>query len=90
MLVSGALVRNLVLWINRKGVKEWITIFLSVKERRAIQRLKKLAKAWPESLSLFSNSGTLEVHKTSVGDPYTEDTLIDEIFSITNDGGDRS
>jgi len=62
---------------------------LTTKEKAAIARLRKLAKTWPKTLALFSNSGTLEVHRCGDGEPYTGDTLIDEVYGITNDGGDR-
>lgn len=63
---------------------------LTAVERRAIERLRKLAKGWPKTLALFSNAGCLEVHKNgNTGEPYTDDTLIDEVYGITNDGGDR-
>lgn len=63
---------------------------LTVKERKAIERLRKMARTWPKTLQLFSNSGTLEVHKNAGGsEPYTENTFIEEIFGIGNDGGDR-
>lgn len=62
---------------------------LLVKERRAIDRLRRLARTWPKTLALFSNSGTLEVHKSLGGEPYTDETYIDDIYGITNDGGDR-
>lgn len=62
---------------------------LNVEERRAVESLEKLAKKWPKSLSLFSNSGTLEVHKNGNSEPYTDDTYIDSILGISNDGGDR-
>lgn len=63
---------------------------LTIKERNAISRLEKLAATWPKTLQLFSNSGSLEVHKNAGGvEPYTDDTYICDIYGITNDGGDR-
>lgn len=63
---------------------------LLVKERRAIERLRRLARAWPKTLALFSNSGTLEVHKNVDDEPYTDETFIDDVHGIANDGGDRN
>jgi hypothetical protein len=63
---------------------------LTVKEKKAIERLRTLAKTWPKTLSLFSNSGSLEVHRNSDdGEPYTEETYVDDIHGISSDGGDR-
>lgn len=63
---------------------------LTVKERKAVERLHRLAKTWPKSLSLFSNSGSLEVHKNGGdGEPYTDESFVDNVYGITNDGGDR-
>lgn len=63
---------------------------LTITERKAIERLKKLAKGWPKTLALFSNAGSLEVHKNSRdGEPFTNDTYIEEVYGIANDGGDR-
>ena len=62
---------------------------LTAKERAAIARLQKLANTWPKTLSLVSNSGTLEIHKNATGEPYTDDSLVDEVRGISSDGGDR-
>lgn len=66
-------------------------ITITQAERKAIEQLQKLARTWPKTLSLFSNSGTLEVHKNAGTDePYTDDSFIQDIYGITNDGGDRT
>jgi hypothetical protein len=62
---------------------------LTVREQKAIDRLRRVARSWPSTLSLFSNCGSLEVHKVTDDEPYTEDSYIDDIYGITNDGGDR-
>lgn len=63
---------------------------LTKTEQVALKRLRKLAATWPKTLSLFSNAGSLEVHKNAGGDePYSDDTYIVDIYNITNDGGDR-
>lgn len=62
---------------------------LTITERRALVRLRKLAKGWPKTLSLFSNNGSLEIHKNGSGEPYTNDTYVESVYGITNDGGDR-
>jgi hypothetical protein len=63
-------------------------------ERRAIASLERLAKRWPETLMLFSWSGTLCVVKLKEdgssplhdGDPNSH--VVATIHGITNDGGD--
>lgn len=62
---------------------------LSSGERKAIDSLRRLAAKWPRSLALFSNSGTLEVHKNNADESFTDATYIDSIVGISNDGGDR-
>jgi hypothetical protein len=64
---------------------------LTAQERKAISDLKSLAKRWPRSLTLFSNSGTLEVHRTQeyLKDPVASPPAAD-IYGIPNDGGDRT
>ena len=75
----------------------WINIMIETtkEEEKAINALKRVAKNWPESLWLFSASGTLhvmksgenneQVHVSGVGvDPDYVITSID----IQNDGGD--
>lgn len=67
---------------------------LSPEETRAIAALKRLAKRWPESLMLFSWSGTLCVVRVKEdgesplhgADPNS--AIIDTINGIRNDGGD--
>lgn len=64
-------------------------------EKNAINTLKRLAKRWPESLWLFSGSGTLCVMKKSAeGEHVREDNgavsqdYIVGTIDIENDGGD--
>lgn len=67
----------------------------SEEERKAIASLKRLAKKWPESLWLFSASGSLCVMKAlpDGGRAHTNDGgfhpdfCLDKI-NISNDGGD--
>ena len=61
------------------------TLSITTEEARAIQSLRRLAKKWPESLRLFSWSGTLCVTKRNSNDI---DTMITNIEGIPNDGGD--
>jgi hypothetical protein len=60
-------------------------------ERRVIAQLKSLAARWPHSLTLFSNSGSLEVHHTAefLQDPISSSPVAD-VYGIPNDGGDRT
>lgn len=68
---------------------------ITQEEKKAINALKRIAKVWPDSLWLFSASGSLCVMKTDENghevrfesggvDP---DYIIDNI-NIPNDGGD--
>jgi hypothetical protein len=59
-------------------------ILITKEEQRAIKSLERLAKKWPKSLSLFSNSGSLEVFK-DIDDSNYEVACI---LGIRNDGGD--
>jgi hypothetical protein len=58
------------------------------REQAAIDALVKLSKTWPDSLMLFSNSGTLEVLRYS---DYNKNNACQELATIDihNDGGDR-
>jgi hypothetical protein len=70
-------------------------IILNDAEKRAIRTLHRLATSWPQSLWLFSASGTLCVMKAGPGgehihtadDGVDPDYVIDSI-DIDNDGGD--
>ena len=73
-----------------------MTTEITEEERKAIASLKRLAKKWPDSLWLFSASGTLCVMKydedgrravTSVGG-VDQNYCVDTVDGITNDGGD--
>lgn len=65
-------------------------------EAKAIRSLQRLAKRWPESLTLFSWSGSLVIFKTDEwgghmgGGPRdnANDYVVDYIDGIPNDGGD--
>lgn len=60
-------------------------ITITPEEAAAIRSLKRLAKKWPQSLKLFSWSGTLIVVKRNSDDIGAE---IASISGIPNDGGD--
>ena len=60
-------------------------ITITPEEAAAIRSLKRLAKKWPQSLQLFSWSGTLIVIKRNSNDI---DAEIATIPGIPNDGGD--
>ncbi len=71
---------------------------LTDEERKAIAALKRLAARWPDSLTLFSWSGSLVVFKTdewqdfgALGptDGNAGDYIVDSIHGIPNDGGDQ-
>lgn len=71
------------------------SIVLTAEERKAIAALKRLAKRWPQTLGLFSASGSLCVIRLAEDgsfpdasggvDPAAE---VDCIYGIPNDGGD--
>jgi len=67
---------------------------LTKEERSAISRLNSLAKVWPDSLWLFSGSGTLWVmQKGENGPVMTNRGGVDQEYcldsvDIENDGGD--
>lgn len=59
---------------------------LTPDEARAIRSLERLAKTWPQTLKLFSWSGSLVVMDADM-EPGTAASLAD-IQGIPNDGGD--
>lgn len=68
---------------------------LTQEEKAAISALKRLAKRWPESLWLFSASGTLTVMRCGEGGEHVKNELggMDQDYcldtiDIPNDGGD--
>jgi hypothetical protein len=62
-----------------------IKVVITKEEQRAIRTLKQLAKKWPDTLMLFSWSGSLCVMKKDVGGLKA---VIETIHGISNDGGD--
>jgi hypothetical protein len=66
-------------------MKKMTDVTLTIEEQKAIASLKRLAKNWPSSLSLFSHTGSLEVVKDDAsGLP----CYVASITGIRNDGGD--
>lgn len=63
---------------------------LTDEERRAIASLERLAKRWPQSLMLFSWSGSLTVmrNESALDSRDLNDLIITTIENIPNDGGD--
>jgi hypothetical protein len=59
---------------------------LTPDEEAAIRSLKRLAKKWPQSLKLFSWSGSLVVMDADM--PPGEAAELASIEGIPNDGGD--
>jgi hypothetical protein len=63
-------------------------------EARAVASLRRLAKRWPQSLMLFSWSGSLCVVKLNedgsspLSGPDPNSAIMEHIHGITNDGGD--
>lgn len=66
---------------------------LTDEERKAVKSLERLAKKWPDTLMLFSWSGTLhvmlaeDVERAYMADRGYDDASITTI-DIRNDGGD--
>lgn len=60
---------------------------LTADEQRAVRSLKRLAKKWPQSLKLFSWSGTLVIMDNDM-ESGSAAVLEDHIPGIPNDGGD--
>ncbi len=71
---------------------------LTEEEKKAIRALKRLAKIWPDTLWLFSASGTLCVMrylpngKRALNGPdgsgMDPNYIVARIYDIPNDGGD--
>jgi hypothetical protein len=68
---------------------------LTPEERRAIRTLRRLAKTWPDTLWLYSASGSLQVMQTGPDGEHVKTSRlgVDQDFVITtigipNDGGD--
>jgi hypothetical protein len=59
---------------------------LSAEEAKAVRSLKRLARTWPQSLKLFSWSGSLVVMDADM-EP-GDDAVLEQIHGIPNDGGD--
>lgn len=62
-------------------------LMLTLDEQTAIRSLKRLAKKWPKTLTLFSWSGSLCVFKLD-GKRTLSEATVTKIFGIPNDGGD--
>lgn len=60
-------------------------INLSKDEHKAIKSLQRLANKWPDTLKLFSWSGSLCIFKE---DKHGLDCVVGHISGIINDGGD--
>ena len=61
------------------------SILITAEEEKAIRSLQRLAKKWPQSIRLFSWSGTLVVTKANSDNVQA---LVAEVEGIPNDGGD--
>jgi hypothetical protein len=59
---------------------------LTKEEASAIRSLERLAKKWPQTLHLFSWSGSLVVMDAAMVP--SEDAVFTTIMGIPNDGGD--
>jgi len=60
-------------------------VFVTKEEEKAIKSLKRLAKKWPESLTVFGWSGNMHILKR---DDEGMDASICSIYEIHCDGGD--
>ena len=62
---------------------------LTGEEKAAISSLRRLALRWPQSLMLFSQSGSLYVARVpSAKDELTQASFVALVSGIPNDGGD--
>jgi hypothetical protein len=70
---------------------------LTREERLAVAALRRLAKRWPQTLWLFSASGSLHVMRRGPdghavhyerGGGVDRDYIVETITGISNDGGD--
>ena len=62
---------------------------LTEEEKKAIKSLHRLSKKWPDTIQLFSQSGTLLVLKQHPNHPEDEHgRIVDWIGGIDSDGGD--
>lgn len=64
-----------------------VDVSLTAEESAAIRALRRLAKKWPRTLTLFSWSGSLKVLKPGARRTY-EESDVATITGIVNDGGD--
>ena len=62
-------------------------ITITDEEAKVIRSLKRLAKRWPQTLKLFSWSGSLKVTKLNNNGILS---VVVDIEDIPNDGGDPS
>lgn len=67
---------------------------LTPEERNAIASLRRLAKRWPQSLTLASMDGSLVVFRTGDerfhdidGGDRTASVIADDFYGIPNEGG---
>ena len=70
-----------------------ISVPITKDEQSAIKALQRLAKKWPDTLGLFSWSGSLCVVKTpaeEVGKLRSKTVVVESVMGIRNDGGDPS
>ena len=63
-------------------------IELTPREAKAIQRLERVFKDWPETLILFGGSGTLSVRKRDADGAYFANREVEVIEGVFCDGGD--
>ena len=64
---------------------------LTEEESKSIRSLERVAKKWPTSLKLFSQSGLLLIVKMHPNHPEDEyGRIVDTIANIENDGGDSN
>lgn len=61
------------------------SVLITADEEKAIRSLRRLAKKWPQSIRLFSWSGTLWITKINSNGI---EALVTEVKNIPNDGGD--
>ena len=69
-------------------------IEVTEEEEKATRSLQRLAKKWPQTLTLLSMGGSLSVVHTSdermdsMSTLERQEAIIEDIYGIPNDGGD--
>ncbi len=61
---------------------------LTDEEKKAIKRVVRAFKNFPDTLMIYSQSGMLEIRKPDEGGEYGKYTCVETITGVHNDGGE--